>query len=324
MKARTFIRITAALFISLLIASSESLAFQDLNEVIELDGKLEKTFDVSPGGFIKVKNISGIVTITSWNNSQVKVVAVERRRNRNEGTAHIWMEKIGDRIYVETEYDENRDRRSRRDWEGRRNNSYPGVEYEIQVPDRFRVEASNVSGDVIIKDITGDVEGSTVSGDVELLNITGNVFANTTSGRIELKEINGEIESENVSGGISIYNSSIRNLRAKTISGIINIETRTFNPSGRYDLSALSGGVSFAIPSDAKASVRIKYRGKNFNSDFNLRMDDERQRDRRSRRYYDDYDSGWKQKTIVDDINGGGGRISIETMSGRIELRKFR
>ncbi len=313
------------LFSFTFILSLNLFAFQqDFDEVYELDGKLEKTFDVSEEGFLKIKNISGYIRINSWDKNQVKITAYERRRKPYDEIAHIWIEKSKNRVYIETEYDKYYEREKYRGfWKRRRNRSYPGVEYEINVPEKFEVEASNVSGDIIVENIYGRVEGTAVSGDVLISNVNGPVFAKSVSGRIKLNKIEGEIETRNVSGGITIYDSSIPELTAKTVSGKIDIESKTINPKGRYELNSVSGSIYFAIPSDAGASIRIKYRNQNFRTDFDLREEYFR-RDRRSRRYFYDEDWGWKQKTIIDDINGGGGRIYIESFNGRIELRKLK
>ena len=295
---------------------------QDFEEVYELDGRLEKSFNVAEGGFLKVKNVTGYIKVNSWSKNEVKVIAFERRHRYDDGIARIWIEKRGNKVYVETEYDKYYKRR--RSWFKSFRNSFPGVEYEIVVPEKFSVETSNVTGGVIIKNIKGDVNSETVTGSVEISNVIGNVFAKTTTGRVRLRRIDGEVDAETTTGSVTIYDSSIPNLRARTTTGSIDVETLSVNPDGRYDLQATTGSLSFAIPSDSRASLRIKYRGNNFRTDFDLEKYYYRKERRSGRYFYEDYGRSWKRKTIVDDINGGGARVYMETTNGRIELRKLR
>ena len=54
------------LTLCIFLFSLSGYAFQqDYNEIFDLDGKLEKTLDVSEGGFLKIKNVSGDIIINS-------------------------------------------------------------------------------------------------------------------------------------------------------------------------------------------------------------------------------------------------------------------
>jgi len=327
MKSKALLTLCSLVFIFVLSAPLHLLAFQkDFDEVFELDGRLEKSLTVSEGGFLRVKNVTGQIEIQSWNKNEILITAYERRNRDNDGIAKVLIEQRGNRVIVETEYDKYSDRRDRRDRYWRSGRSYPSVEYRITVPERFEIEAENVTGSVTVENINGEVKSETVTGSVEVENVTGRVYAKTTTGRVRLYKVDGPVEAKTTTGSVRIYNCSIPDLRARTTTGSLDIETSTINEQGNYDLSTTTGSVTFGIPSDAKASVRIRFRGNNFRSDFDLRDDDDRDRDRddrSSRRYYD-YGRNWRSRTIVDDINGGGARINMEASNGRVELRKIR
>jgi len=294
------------------------LAFQeDFDDVFELDGRLKKSFTVSESGFLRVKNVTGQIEVASWTKNEVLITAYERRQRDTDGYANIWIEKRGDRITVETDYDRYSDRRDSRDRYWRSGRSYPSVEYRIMVPEKFEIEAENVTGSVSVENIKSNVDAETVTGSLEIENVIGKVYAKTTTGRVRLYKIEGGVETRTTTGSIRAYNCSISDLRANTTTGSLDIETLYVNPSGSYDLSATTGSITFAIPSDAQASIRARFRGNNFDSDFDLRD----RYNRRDRRYWDD---SWRSRTITDEINGGGARIDLEATNGRIELRRIR
>src|SRR5215213_8343594 len=68
MKKLTFL--AAALVVATLFSAQS--AFADLTETID------RTFDVRPGAKVSLRNVNGSVTISSWDQPRVRVVAEKR------------------------------------------------------------------------------------------------------------------------------------------------------------------------------------------------------------------------------------------------------
>ncbi|WP_210516769.1 DUF4097 family beta strand repeat-containing protein [Hymenobacter terricola] len=99
--------------------------------------------------------------------------------------------------------------------------------YVIQVPRGSSVQYSQTNwngGDLVVRDIAGDLEVSMKSGDIKLTNVAGPVVANTVSGDIQVKFApmrQGPSSISTVSGDVdvSMPASTKATLKLRSISG---------------------------------------------------------------------------------------------------------
>jgi len=68
-----------------------------------------------------------------------------------------------------------------------------------------RVFIKDGSGDIAIEEVTGSIEISDGSGEIEIQQATGDVLIRDTSGGIEINDIGGNVTVTDGSGGIDIY-----------------------------------------------------------------------------------------------------------------------
>jgi len=151
---------------------------------------IDRTFDVRPGANVVLSNVNGRVTIKSWDQPRVHVVAlkeVEADRDdvkkvledlrveltpkdgglvitthhpkQTEGFSGLFSWLAGDRVSAE-------------------------VTYDITVPRNMNVDASTVNGGILLSDVTGKHEIETVNGKIEVSRCSGSVDAETTNGSI--------------------------------------------------------------------------------------------------------------------------------------------
>ncbi len=102
------------------------------------------------------------------------------------------------------------------------------VNYNIIIPDGWKVEVGNVNGTVQIDSINNDVNVELVNGDVVLNEIVGSVRVGVTNGTIYGKirlPIGGVCNIEAVNGQIqlNIPRTTSANFDAKVTNGIINV-----------------------------------------------------------------------------------------------------
>jgi len=134
-----------------------------------------------------------------------------------------------------------------------------------------------------------EFEGMVVSGDIEAEGLRSDVSVNTVDGKISV-----------VTTGRAWAN---------TVSGDIEIEMGDFS-GGDLDFHTVSGDITLWLPSDFSADVEFSSLSGDFDTDFD--MDIRSKKDR------------WIGSHIRGTIGGGGRDLSINTVSGDVELLRSR
>jgi DUF4097 and DUF4098 domain-containing protein YvlB len=268
--------------------------------------RLDTTFAFNQSGAVDLGLISGEITVTGWNRSEIKIVAYTKR-----GT-------------IETSLSNSRVSLSLR---GQRNGNWDSESrYELMVPVGTRVTANSVSGDIVIKATAGETEIGTVSGDIELVDAIDRITINTVSGdvhasklrgrtRVEgvsselvLEDVTGDVSAKAVSGDISMRSVKSSSVRAETVSGEITYEG-SVSSTGTYEFNAHSGDVRLDIPANTNAQLSLQTWSGEINSQFPMTMQTE--------------DRGRRSKRMTFTIgSGAGAHISAETFSGDITIER--
>lgn len=183
---------------------------------------------------------------------------------------------------------------------------------------RGDVNARTAGGDIIAHDVGGDVSATTAGGDVRIGNATGEASLKTAGGDIELRGGHGEIVAKTAGGDLELE-GLVGSVDGATAGGDIVVELEPEGNRGS-SLETKGGDISFYVPSNAKVTIEaeIRIRG---------RYDDDDD-------YYDDYeilsdfdvtteDNSSKRRFVRIELNGGGPRITLDTMNGNIEVRKL-
>lgn len=267
--------------------------------------RVDTSFAFASDGQVSLSIVSGEIRVVGANTNEVRIVAsIERGR-------------------LETSFS-----RSRVSIEARSvNNRMGSARYELTVPVGTRVRATSVSGDVTVRatghevtvrSVSGDlivsearerVEAATVSGDVDLSRVQGRIRAESVSGDIIGSELGGELTAESVSGNVELRRSRLDAIRSSAVSGGITYDG-PFSSGGTYRFNSHSGSIRFGIPANAGAVLELETFSGQISSDFPLTMQPGATGGRRDRRM--DFT-----------IGSGGARISAETFSGNITIRRL-
>jgi hypothetical protein len=211
----------------LLLAASPALG-------IELEKRLQKSYDLGSGGEVAVSNVNGSVVVEGWDRDVVRVEAVKKVRAGSRARAEEALERLEVRVSREGDRLEIRTRRP----EGSSgvfawvfgNHVQGGVSYTVSVPRRTDVEVDTVNGRVTIRGVAGEVEADTTNGRIDVEDVSGSVDAGTTNGgiRVALRAV-GEGRSMRFSttnGGIqlSLPRSARVSLDASTTNGGIDLD----------------------------------------------------------------------------------------------------
>lgn len=266
--------------------------------------RVDTSFTFDRGGSVRLGIVSGEIRVVAGTGSEVRISAtIERGR-------------------FETSFS-----RSSISIEAKSvNNRMGDTRIELTVPVGTRVRANSVSGDVTVRGTQDEVEVSAVSGDVtvedaaklvHLGTVSGDLVVTRGSGRLELSTVSGDLRvlgmsgdltAESVSGSLEVRDAKARTLRSSTVSGDITYDG-TFDRDGDYRFNSHSGDILFSLPANAGANLEMETFSGRISSDFPVTLQPGENVSRRSRRM---------QFTL----GGGGTRISAETFSGNITIRR--
>jgi len=299
---------TALIGLATLAGVATSIGAQQRSRVDERQSRaIDTTFAFDASGSIDLGIVSGTIKVTAWARGDARVNA----RIAGEGTiAHTLSSS---RISLDA-------RPARGRGEG-------DAHYEIMVPVGTRVTARSVSGDISVSgtraelklsSVSGKIDASesrdraeanTVSGRLTLQRMEGTSSASTVSGAVSVSEIQGELDLSTVSGRVRVDRGDLTRLRIKTMSGAVDY-SGTLKSSGRHEVTTHSGHVTLHFPSSFGASVDMEtFSGRLNSGDFAVTLQPGNTGSRTSRR-------------TQFDLGGGGVRLTINTFSGGLTLRK--
>lgn len=148
---------------------------------------------------LRVENVSGDVTVSAGSGGSITIDAVKRGQDDAAlGRTHVEVSHDGSTLRVRTKYDRTGF-----------NNNGASVDYTIHVPANLDVNVGNVSGDITLTGLKGDVRADDVSGDVDAA--LGTVGGSRT---VFMKAVSGTIH-------VAVARNSSFNVEANTISGDI-------------------------------------------------------------------------------------------------------
>lgn len=170
------------------------------------------------------------------------------------------------------------------------------------------VDVESMSGSIIIADAVGKVNAESVSGRIEVDGVDGDVLAETVSGRISLNDIDGDITAETVSTPILMTRAKSRTVRAESVQGSLAYDG-SIDPAGSYTFATHAGRLTLAVPPSAGATVILETFSGDVESDFPVTLESGRSRKHHETRF-------------EFRIGDGRSRISLETFSGAIRIRR--
>ena len=264
---------------------------QDRELRVEQIDKQTTKIALGPNGSLDLKNISGDIIVTGGNGREVTMDITRRSRGRTDADAKLGLEQVkvevdhrGDRATVETRYPEQ---------QGRQRLPYSvSVAYVISAPAGTRMNITNISGDVTVKGMTGDLSLDVVSGDIQITNATRVMNVKSISGDTLLADVQNDavLNVGSVSGDLTLQRVKVRRLAVNVISGDVvatdvtadGVELKSMSGSveysgpltrsGRYDLQAHSGDVRLVITGNVGFDLRAETFSGRIQSDAGIEL----------------------------------------------------
>jgi len=187
------------------------------------DQTLEQPFSATS---LRVVDDRGAVTINTWDEPKIKVVANKRVIGTDENDAKDVNEKTKARITVS---DNMVNLAANTHAAG---NKPVESNLQIWVPKKVSVEVVDGRGDVSVSNRDGEVRLTTSRGDVTAQQIVGNVTLTARRGTVRAQDINGDLA----------INGRLDDVTINDVTGTVNLSGEFF---GQTSLARINKGVTF-------------------------------------------------------------------------------
>ncbi|MDZ7363428.1 MAG: DUF4097 domain-containing protein [candidate division KSB1 bacterium] len=299
----------------------------------------ERTFDFQAGGRIQVIGDAGFIRVESWDKNEIHLRYTKRVWDSSRRSAERRLEdlqvEISDQpgqltIRQVPGFDE-RDFRffdifDPDRWGHSRHASR--IDFELKVPRQCHLILESDEGDIIVRQIEGEVKVDSDEGNIDLENLSaGEVSAETDEGEIDCRNLqldDYQLQLASDEGTLRASDVAARGIWAETDEGDmvllrLNAGGGKINSDegdveadfmrfdeGSWSITTDEGDVEIFVPANADAEISFESDKGNIRSDFNLN------------RISDDEDG----ERLTGRLGEGRARLEIYTDEGDIRLRR--
>lgn len=223
---------------------------------------LDETHPIQPGGAVSVANVSGGVTVRTWDQPEVRITAEKSARTGEElKQIELAIDASARGVHIRVTLP----RRSGWWW-------FTGspiraaVQFTLWVPRTASVDAGTVNGDVVIEGVTGKTYAHTINGRVRASGPLGAAKLSTVSGAITaaptLLPPNARLDLQCINGSITVTlpaNVSAT-LDAATVNGAVHcgLPIRATERNLRHVSGTIGAGGAEIRASTVNGSVHIR------------------------------------------------------------------
>jgi len=201
---------------------------------------------VTAGHWVRVKNLSGAITVGQASGDNVEVVATKRWRRGDPSVVRFTAQTYGEDVVICALWGENsscneRNYQVRSDRGDRRTrNNDVSVDFRVLVPRGVKVSVHTVNGDVSVDGVTSEVDAETVNGELDVATTGGRVNASNVNGNVRARlgriDNEGDMRFETVNGSVIVeFNGEFGgDVDLETVNGSLNTNFE-MTVSGRLD-----------------------------------------------------------------------------------------
>jgi DUF4097 and DUF4098 domain-containing protein YvlB len=294
--------------------------------------KVAQTIKVGAEGALDLSNISGDVKVTGGSGSDIVIDATKRVRHRDANEAkrllselRVEISNVNGRVEVRTIYP----RRS-----GNDRGVSARVDYIVSVPAGASVTTKNISGNIMVVGVKGEVRIETISGDLDVSGTPNLGLAKTVSGDVRARDIGGattltlgtisgtliasglkvrSLECGSVSGDMQLSGLQVERIEAKSVSGNIEFDA-PLTRGGRYEFASHSGNIRLTVPQGSGFDLDATTFSGSIRSDLpvTLRAGGDQQDGRR----------GSSNRSVRGSYGDGGAVLAVRSFSGSVVILK--
>jgi DUF4097 and DUF4098 domain-containing protein YvlB len=259
----------------------------------------------APDGSVSIENMAGSVKVTGWDKAEVQV-----RGTVGEG-GELSFKGGGKRTHIEIEAEHNP----------------MGIksDLEVFVPAGSSVEIEGFQATISVTGVLGSVTAETVNGSitqlgaakhVELQSVNGDIDTSKGSGRIKAEAVNGsvmvrdcsgDLEASTVHGKLHVIGGSYERAEIESVAGPVRFDAALASRA-TLSIETVSGAVELLLP----ATVGAEFQVSSFSGRITNELGPAAEKPNK-----------WTpQIELAFTTGSGGARITIETLSGAIGIRK--
>lgn len=256
-------------FFSLLI--SNTVFSRDIEETFK------KNVPVGTATLLSVENQNGNIEIKSWDRDEIGITAYKKVSASSRDDAVEMMEELvinviphEDEIEIITEYPHKRHKGGHGFFGWLMGDSWGvsySVSYEINVPEKFDLNARSTNGRVEVYKCNGRMRLETTNGKIIADNVSGSLRCSTTNGSINasLNEVNEkeEMNFTSTNGSIKLYlpENIDADIKARTTNGSVNCDmnvTEQFSSSRKSLDAVINNGGTYIYVKTTNGSIHIR------------------------------------------------------------------
>jgi DUF4097 and DUF4098 domain-containing protein YvlB len=278
------------------------------------DTPLDVSHPAAPTAHIDIINIKGEVSITAWDRNEVHVGG-----ELGEGAAPLNIQGSENNLTIGVQA---QGQNGWLNWGS--DKSMEPSRLDISVPRGASIKVKVVSAPLSIDGINGgDIDVDSVSGRVRIdaqtpmlniISVSGNIAFSGKATQAKLQTVSGDIlapslgntvDLQTISGRIQAGGGPWQHLSLSTVSGDVQL-TGSLAAGGNVSIDSMSGDVQLLVPPSLSSNVHAKTFSGDLRSDFGTPKQPE-------------HGPG----SSLDAVAGAGdGKISVETFSGDLRIRK--
>ncbi len=246
-------------------------AFAAAANAVTLRETIDKTFDVRAGAVLKVDNVNGRISVSSWDQPRIRIQAEKVVSRSAESDAKKIMSALQVDIAANANGVTARTIQPNDHGGGLLDLLFGGggstnVNYTVTVPRSANVHVSNTNGGVQLTSVSGEMRVETTNGGVDLTRCAGAANVETTNGHIhaELASLapQKQVRLETTNGGIELIvpQKVAANVDAETTHGSVTSELPiAAKTSGRTSIrGAINGGGPDVMLRTTNGGIRIR------------------------------------------------------------------
>jgi DUF4097 and DUF4098 domain-containing protein YvlB len=267
---------------------------------------VNQTRPAAPDGSVSIEKPSGTVKVTGWARTEVQV----------KGT-------LGSGTQLELESGEKRTRVEVAS--SHVNPMAVSSEIEVMVPAASSVSVEGFRVVISVAGVTGSVKAETVNGsithvgpsrDAQLQSVNGGVETTRPAGRTHAEAVNGavtvrdgsgELSASTVNGTLLVSGGSYERARLETVAGNVRFDA-ALAPKATLGIETVSGTAELFFPSGFSGEFAVS----SFSGAITNELGPAAQKK----------DEWMPAKELNFTSGSGGARVTVETLSGAIKIRR--
>ena len=224
--------------------------------------RIEKTYNVNPGGRLTVNLDIGTVDVQTAAQDKVAVIVTKKAKGQldrqvQEALADFKVTFDSSHSGVSIRGKFQRGRNYWRYWKRQLNQL--DLRFLVTVPRRYNVDLNTQSGDISTDDLIGEVQAQTSAGNIYIDDVIGTVQTQISGGTLRFNGVKGPISGRSTAGEITLANCQGM-VDIKTSVGNIEAELTT-QPQHQWTLQTSVGDITgtlnsnIAVEIDARTSI---------------------------------------------------------------------